>query len=111
MYPNLMRSSCLNLLGYLPMRDGIPPRPALGAAPCGHARATNHVAAYSRVDGSLCHLGPAVHQRDVCLFDLAMSKLLGQLSVGQIRLSHQYQAACFFIQTMDNPWPQLTAYL
>src|ERR1051326_6690323 len=115
MYPDLVRPSCLNLhfqqgklpvrafnlLGYLPVRDGIPSRPALRAAPRSHACATDHVAADSRVDGPLCHLGPTVYQRDICFLDFATCKLLCQLSMSQIRFGHQHQAACFFVQTMD----------
>src|ERR1051326_339254 len=125
MYPDLVRPSCLNLhfqqgklpvrafnlLGYLPVRDGIPSRPALRPAPRSHARATNHVTADCRIDGSFRHFGPAVDQRDICLFDFAMSKLFCQLSMSQIRFRNYHQAAGFFVQTMDDSRPQLTADL
>src|ERR1051326_4862732 len=119
MYPDLVRSSrlnlylkqgklavsALNLPCHLPVRDRLAPWPALRAKSRCHARATDHIAANSRIDGSFCHFGPAVHQRDISLFDLTTCKLLCQLSVGEIRFSHQHQPAGFFLQPMDDPRP------
>ena len=81
MYPDLVRSSSLNLhfkqgklavsafnlLSYLPVRDGLTARPALRGAARGHSRTTDHIAADSGVNGSFCHFGPTMHQSDVCL--------------------------------------------
>src|ERR1051325_1007172 len=75
MYPDLVRSSCLNLYlkqgklavsavnlpCHLPVRDRRAPWSALRVDPRRHARATDHIPADSRIDGSFCHFGPAVH--------------------------------------------------
>src|SRR5579871_4089838 len=119
MYPDLVRSSCLNpyfqqgklaisalnLFGYLPVCDGLTARPACAGTARGHSRATDHITADSGVDGSFRHLGPAVHQRDVCLLDLTTGELFCQLSVSQIGLSHQHQPTGLFVETMDDPRP------
>src|SRR6185312_16309861 len=66
MYPDLVRPSrfnlhfqqrelpirALNLFGHLPVRDGLPPWPALTGAARGHARATDYIPADSGIDGS-----------------------------------------------------------
>src|SRR5579864_3308092 len=123
MYPDLVRSSrfdlhfqqskfavsAFNLLGYLPVRDGLTPRSALTRTARGHARATNHIAADSGVDGPFCHLGPAVNQRGVRFLNFAAGKLLCELSVSQIRFGYQNKPAGLFVQAMHNPRPQLSA--
>src|SRR4030081_3838784 len=65
MYPDLVRPArlnlhfqqgkfavrAINLLRYPPVRDGLTAWPALGCAARGHARATDHIAADSGIDG------------------------------------------------------------
>src|SRR5712671_5226814 len=96
--------SALNLFGYLPVRYSLTARSALTRTARGHACAADHIAADSGIDGSLRHLGPAMHQGDICLLDLPAGELLGELSMSQVRFGHQHQSARFFVQPMDNSW-------
>ena len=52
---------------------------------------------------------PAVHQRDILLLYLASGELRPQLAMGDIVLGHDDQAAGFFVESMNNARPQLTA--
>src|SRR5512135_173247 len=63
------------------------------AAPRGHARAPDAVAADGAGNGARLLLDPAVHQGKVLLAHLAAGKLRPQPAVGEIILGYDYEPA------------------
>ena len=71
-----------------------------------HAYAANRIASDRSCDLTPIRFHPAMHEREINLFDLAAGELLGEMAMSLIRARDQNHAAGEAIQAMHDTRPQ-----
>jgi hypothetical protein len=75
-----------------------------------HAYAANRIASDRSSDLTPIRFHPAVHQREINLFDLSAGELFGEMAMGLISARDQNHAASKAVQAMHDTRPQLTTH-
>jgi len=75
-----------------------------------HTGAVNAVTADALRDCALVPLDPTVHERDIFLLHFAGRELRCQFAMRFVVLCHDDQSAGFFVEAVDNPGTQFSAY-